>query len=244
MGAIQFIESLDRSSLTITDAEFERNVEAAVAAIAEKPDPPAVDEETSSQRLARQQLDGAGEGSSGGQLRSVSPRPMSEPERDCPPTAIPEKDCPPTATSSRTYNGNNNNTNNNNPGSDNDDPSAAVAGLLRTIQKPLSTIGRIFGEATTPSSSDSESQIGNSQRRQSSAVGAGTGKGGASARGRGHGSGMNAEEAAARQASAETAEALRIQRAEHENVVGILASMFPALDKDLISDVVVLQEGR
>ncbi|KAL1643745.1 hypothetical protein SLS58_004761 [Diplodia intermedia] len=36
MGAIQFIENLDRTSLTITDEEFEKNVEAAVSAIAER----------------------------------------------------------------------------------------------------------------------------------------------------------------------------------------------------------------
>src|SRR4051812_42912251 len=36
MGAVQFIENMDRTTLTITDDEFEANVEAAVSAIAEK----------------------------------------------------------------------------------------------------------------------------------------------------------------------------------------------------------------
>src|SRR4051812_31600048 len=36
MGAIQFIENMDRTTFTITDDEFEANVEAAVSAIAEK----------------------------------------------------------------------------------------------------------------------------------------------------------------------------------------------------------------
>src|SRR4051794_759069 len=36
MGAVQFIENLDRTSLTVSDEEFEKNVEAAVSAIAEK----------------------------------------------------------------------------------------------------------------------------------------------------------------------------------------------------------------
>lgn len=44
MGAIQFIENLDRTSLTISDEEFEKNVEAAVSAITEgheqAPSPP------------------------------------------------------------------------------------------------------------------------------------------------------------------------------------------------------------
>jgi hypothetical protein len=55
---------------------------------------------------------------------------------------------------------------------------------------------------------------------------------------------MNAEDAAARQASAEAAEAHRIQRAEHTNVVETLAGMFPDLDREIISDVVVQKEGR
>jgi hypothetical protein len=55
---------------------------------------------------------------------------------------------------------------------------------------------------------------------------------------------MNAEDAAARQASAEAAEARRIQRAEHENIVETLAGMFPDLDREIISDVVVQKNGR
>lgn len=51
MGAVQFIENMDRTTLTITDAEFEQNVEAAVSAIAEKhrassPPPPTMSEKT------------------------------------------------------------------------------------------------------------------------------------------------------------------------------------------------------
>ena len=36
MGAVQFIENMDRTSLTISDDEFEKSVEAAVSAIAER----------------------------------------------------------------------------------------------------------------------------------------------------------------------------------------------------------------
>ena len=36
MGAVQFIENLDRTALTISDEDFEKHVEASVAAIAEK----------------------------------------------------------------------------------------------------------------------------------------------------------------------------------------------------------------
>ncbi|RPB27919.1 hypothetical protein L211DRAFT_743128, partial [Terfezia boudieri ATCC MYA-4762] len=199
MGAIQFIESLDRSSLTITDVEFEKNVEAAVAAIAEKPASPprasAADDERSSRRPGQHD-----------------------------------------------YNKSNNKPSNNS-NSDTDDPTAAVAGLLRSIQKPLSTIGRIFGETTGPAPPEVDNPGGATPRGRSPAPqGRGVQRAGSGRSG--PGGGMNAEEAAARQASAEAAEALRIQRAEHDDVVEILKNMFPELDKDLISDVVVQKEGR
>ena len=69
-----------------------------------------------------------------------------------------------------------------------------------------------------------------------------------------------AADAAARQASVETAEAQRIQRAEYQGVVEYehavaissllieasrtLVGMFPNLDRDVIADVVRLKEGR
>lgn len=55
---------------------------------------------------------------------------------------------------------------------------------------------------------------------------------------------LDAQDAAARQASAEDAQARRIQRAEHNNVVETLSNMFPNLDRDVIDDVVKMKEGR
>lgn len=55
---------------------------------------------------------------------------------------------------------------------------------------------------------------------------------------------QDAQDAAARQASAEDAEARRIQRAEHNDVVETLSNMFPNLDRDVIDDVVKMKEGR
>jgi len=113
------------------------------------------------------------------------------------------------------------------------DEKAAISGLLRSIQKPLSTIGRIFSEdpsastpgpsvaspARTPQPERGEGDLHNRQK-------------------------LSAEEAAARQASAEVAEAQRLSRAEHANIVETLAGMFPDLDRDIISDVVYEKEGR
>ena len=220
LGAVQFIENLDRTTLTISDEDFEKNVEAAVSAIAEKhqtevevaPPPTQLSEKSS---LVRPE---------------VTPRHSMEGE-----SSNPRK-----STSSNEYE------------SGDMDEKAAMSGLLRTIQRPLSSIGRIFSEEgsssqtgpartplpgntprMTPSprvSTDSPQitqHMENANARESNA------------RNR-----LNAEDAAARQASAETAEAHRIQRAEHANVVETLASMFPDLDRDIISDVVTQKEGR
>ncbi|KAL7935386.1 hypothetical protein V8C35DRAFT_299344 [Trichoderma chlorosporum] len=209
MGAVQFIENMDRTSLTITDDDFEKNVEAAVSAIAEKhqatsqrgPRPPQQTfNEKSSYSEARPSFDGASS--------SAAPRRSSDQNEI--------------------------------------DITAPITGLLRTIQNPLTTIGRMFsddGASSAPrppppppigrplgfpdsvplrTSTDEQRDGGRRDSRYA----------------------LPAEEAAARQASAEVAEAQRLHRAEHTNVVETLAGMFPDLDKDIISDVVYQKEGR
>jgi hypothetical protein len=168
MGAIQFIENLDRSSLTISAEEFERNVEAAVAQIAERPPPPS------------------------------PPPPPPKPAAAADPS----------------------------------EEKVAVAGLLKSLQKPLSTIGRIFTD---------EGGIGgrlspNPDTPGDDPVLTAVGGRGATRR--------SAEEAAARQASAEAEEAARIGRMEYEHVVETLQRMFPSLDREVICDVVNMKEGR
>lgn len=136
-----------------------------------------------------------------------------------------------------------------------DEDTAPVAGLLRTIQKPLSTIGRMFSDepdssqdrsmqpVSTPSPgapprlspnvyqpprhSTEERRSGDMPRAQQQLAKV-----------------LDAQDAAARQASAEDAEARRIQRAEHNDVVETLSNMFPNLDRDVIDDVVKIKEGR
>lgn len=225
MGAIQFIESLDRSSLTITDEEFEKNVEAAVAAIAERPSPP---------RLPRRpdgNTEVVFEKSRGGP--SVTPRTSMDKEGRF-------------STSSRESN--------ESSGGESEEK-VATAGLLRTIQGPLSSIGRIFsdgesssavttgsGPAVTPAPGNTPRGSPGTEDSLLTAVG-GRGHNGGRRRPAG-GSSLTAEQAAARQAGAEVDEAQRIQRREHESVVEILKAMFPALDKEVIGDVVSMKEGR
>ncbi|KAF3480232.1 uncharacterized protein GIQ15_05579 [Arthroderma uncinatum] len=217
-GAIQFIETLDRTSLTVSDEEFERNVEAAVSAIAERnpepEDPPSVPEKPSNSKS-----------------REPTPRVSVE-----------------TGSNSR----HKESSPSHSPVTDDNTP---VAGLLRTIQKPLTTIGRIFSDDTeyqrerSPfnsqhNSSASENVAYPAQRSDSDSW-----RGQERSRGRDGTSPQpatrfDAQEAAARQASAESAEARRIQRAEHNDVVETLSGMFPNLDRDIIDDVVSMKEGR
>ncbi|KAE8354088.1 hypothetical protein BDV28DRAFT_131870 [Aspergillus coremiiformis] len=208
-GAIQFIETLDRTSLTVSDEDFERNVEAAVSAIAQQNR-----ESESTERSAH--------------ASQSIPRSSTD---------VPRGRRETTQTS--------------------DEDNAPVAGLLRTIQKPLSTIGRMFSDepdspeerpvqpATTspvspaprlnpnvyqpPRKSVEERQSGERSRNTSQPRRARA---------------SDTQDAAARQASAEDAEARRIHRVEHNSVVETLSNMFPNLDRDVIDDVVKIKEGR
>ncbi|KAJ5564859.1 hypothetical protein N7513_001101 [Penicillium frequentans] len=216
-GAIQFIETLDRTSITVSDEEFERNVEAAVSAIAE-------------------------------QNRETEPLDEKPPSRSITPGASTQPQSGPSRKDTSQ--------------SSDDETSAPVAGLLRTIQKPLSSIGRIFSDdpdsnssqdrplhpAVTPQPAPPRLNPNVYQPPRSSSEGRHSGEERGPPR---EGSAkknlsrvLDAQDAAARQASAEDAEARRIQRAEHNNVVETLSNMFPNLDRDVIDDVVKMKEGR
>lgn len=213
MGAIQFIENMDRTTLTITDEEFEKNVEAAVSAIAEKhrlDSPHPVQEPVFSEKS----------GFSFPPSEASTTRPSLD-------IAVGESSVPRRSTSS-------------NEGTPDTDQ-APISGLLRSIQKPLSTIGRMFSDEPSPppaGPSNPPRAPGGPERlspRPSMEV---EGQRPSSRHQ------LSAEEAAARQASAEAAEAQRLHRAEHNNVVETLAGMFPDLDRDIISDVVYQKQGR
>ncbi|KAJ4300139.1 hypothetical protein N0V88_002808 [Collariella sp. IMI 366227] len=207
MGAIQFVENMDRTTLTISDDEFEQNVEAAVSAIAEKhrsdspPPPPPQSEKSTALKPP---------GTS--ESRPSTARPSLDVER---PSSPRRSMSPNEPRDSGEYSGN--------------DEKAAITGLLRSIQRPLSTIGRIFSdEAPSSSVAAASSSIASPARTPQPD----RGDGDLRTRQR-----LSAEEAAARQASAEVAEAQRLHRAEHANVVETLAGMFPDLDREIISDV-------
>lgn len=211
MGAIQFIENMDRTTLTISDEEFEKNVEAAVSAIAEKhrlESPPT----SATAEKPPQSLGALGEPS--------STRPSMDNDATAQSSYLPRRS-----------------TSSNDDGGEYDEK-AAISGLLRTIQKPLSTIGRIFSD-NDDGAAGSSSMSARSPAHTPQPPGIDGSHHGANSQIR-----YSAEEAAARQASAEAAEAQRLHRAEHANIVETLAGMFPDLDKDIISDVVYQKEGR
>ncbi|ETN46562.1 uncharacterized protein HMPREF1541_00747 [Cyphellophora europaea CBS 101466] len=221
-GAIQFIESLDRTSLTVSDEEFEKNVELAVSEIA------AQNRET----------------------EALSPRAtFIEKSSVAEPELTPRNSMEVTASPRRSMQ-----QDRNIPGpSTSSEDSDAVAGLLRTIQRPLSTIGRMFSdtETTSPDQSGPGGTYGTPPARSSPLAVPGEGgperrgsQPNVPQRGRQPGEVDDAQEAAARQASAEAAEARKIQRAEHRTVVETLCGMFPNLDKEVIDDVVRQKQGR
>lgn len=214
---MQFIENLDRTTLTVSDEDFEQNVEAAVSAIAEK-----------------HQAEAA-------QIPVPSTKHMSEKSALSRPEVTPrhsmegESSAPRQSTSSTE------------DSSDGMDEKAALSGLLRTIQRPLSSIGRIFSEEHSSSTGPARTPLAGNTPRISprmSSDHARSPERTPRARDSSNRHNLTAEDSAARQATAEVAEAHRIQRAEHLNVVETLAGMFPDLDRDIISDVVTQKEGR
>lgn len=212
MGAVQFIENMDRTTLTISDEDFEKNVEMAVSAIAEKH---RTEESPVNHERPRLRPE------NGGQSQSSSSRPSLD---------VDASGTPRRYLSSMEA------------GNDSSDE-GAIPGLLRAVQRPLSSIGRMFSDepdVAGPSATPRQQQ----QAQPASRLGLHGQNPRVSGEESRRDPQLSAQEAAARQASAEVAEAQRLSRAEHRNVVETLAGMFPDLDRDIISDVVYEKEGR
>jgi len=211
MGAVQFIENMDRTTLTISDEDFEKNVEMAVSAIAEKhrTEESPVNHERSHLRPENE-----------GQSQSSSSRPSLD---------VDASGTPRRYLSSMEA------------GNDSSDE-GAIPGLLRAVQRPLSSIGRMFSDE--PDVAGPSATPRQQQAQPASQLGLHGQKSRVSGEDTSRDPQLSAQEAAARQASAEVAEAQRLSRAEHRNVVETLSGMFPDLDRDIISDVVYEKEGR
>lgn len=137
MGVVTFIEGLDRTSLTISDEEFEHNVEQAVSAIAEGH---RAEERPAQPTAPVPGLHHLSEKSTPSRPE-VTPRNSQDGERSSPRKSNSQKrSATPRQQQSQ-------------PSSDTiygtgmqDEEFDAVGGLLRSIQKPLSSIGRIFSD--------------------------------------------------------------------------------------------------
>jgi Rab5 GDP/GTP exchange factor len=206
MGAIQFIENLDRTSLTISDEDFEKNVELAVSAIAEREqDQPTSEKEGQASEPLNEKSESSKVFNEKQALHQPHPKSL--------PVVRPIE--PQESENSS-------------------DEKAAIAGLLRTFQRPLSNIGRMFSDETTTSQYPGNLRIpqGSSAppetpRRLSPSLIQPPRSSTESSEARSPRSPrLSAEDAAARQASAEAAEAQRITRAEHKDVVEYVAANF------------------
>ncbi|KAI1002980.1 hypothetical protein K3495_g5221 [Podosphaera aphanis] len=209
LGAVQFIENLDRTTLTVTDEEFEKSVEAAVSAIAEKHVSQVGDAQPLTQ-AAPQQTD-------------VTSRRLIDSEL-----------APPNLISSNEH-----------ESANVPDEKAAMSGILRTIQRPLSSIGRIFSDEASSGPAKASEPSGTMHPPQLSFNIPGSKVPNLTVVQNTRPSyNQSSESAAAIQASAEAAMAHDIERAEHSNIVDTLAGMFPDLDREIIDDVVTQKKGR
>ena len=225
MGAIQFIENLDRTNLTVSDQEFETSVEAAVSIIAEKHREKTPLTAPQKRQPAKGPTASHLSEKSSPSMPEVIPRNSIDAEYSSPHKTNAMREGPGEA------------------GKREIEDNTAVGGLLRTIQRPLTSIGRMFTDDPGPGLNShtrlppgsqsptrlspalfqpprrSEDANGTTERpsmrsakepatvsKTSDLDGDSAGK-------------LSAEDAASRQASAEAAEAQRLQRAEHQNIV-------------------------
>ena len=210
MGAIQFIENLDRTSLTVSDEDFEHNVELAVSRITERRRNQASDSTDPTQVSEKSSLS----------IPQITRQDMVESDR-----LLPNRKDPMYPSNGQSYS------------SQNDSDGNPVAGLLRNIQRPLSNIGRMFSDqqpsaqrsTNPPYSANSDlpprrlspaifhppRQSEDDERPESESKVSGPSLQTQNC--------TAAQTAAARQASAEAAEAQQIQAAEHSNVVKLVS---------------------
>lgn len=208
MGVVTFIENLDRTNLTITDEEFEQNVEQAVSAIAEKNQLEEYESKTSAPRTTA--LMSHLSEKSALSRPEVTPRNSMDVEQSTPRRNPSQRLSEKTAqTSSR---------------STEDDEPDAMTGLFRSIQKPLSSIGRIFSDdgGSSEDRSSSTPKPGSTPRGLSPAPRIDRDRNGpfrsSTERPRSQ-QRQSAEDVAARQASADVAQAQAVRVREHRVVV-------------------------
>lgn len=229
----------------MSEEEFDRNVEAAVSEIAER-------QAQEEKRQAAKQTRSSGASTSIKSRDNLSEKPLPDRPSTSQHSSVDAEKRTLGATDGST---------------ESSDP---VGGLLRTIQKPLSSIGRIFsddGSTPTLNNNNTRSHGGSLDTDRSSIATLPSQKSSFLHRNKTPQASVeesplppiqqqppqpvyveetgtdfrSQDQSAALQASEEAEEAYRIMRAEHSTVVDTLSGMFPDLDVDLISDVVRMQ---
>ncbi|RKF56203.1 Vacuolar protein sorting-associated protein 9a [Erysiphe neolycopersici] len=215
LGAVHFIENLDRTTLTISDDDFEKNVEAAVSAIAEK-----------HQAQANESIQLSPEANH--RKNEKNPRSLTEVEGS---------------------NIKKHNSSDEYESSDGPSEKAPIGSLLRTIQRPLSSIGWIFSEDSSasqnwstqvPQSDSTLIPISTSQLVEENCEDVSCHKDVQTSYIKRDGKTDNIFE---KQTNSFTTSKSQPQRNEYSSIAETLASMFPDLDKEIIRDVVVQKEG-
>ncbi|KAG8533427.1 uncharacterized protein KY384_002210 [Bacidia gigantensis] len=204
MGAIQFIENLDRTSLTVSDEEFEKRVEEAVSVITERHQQASVPNTLTFQPTNHVQISEKGT--------------ISQPQVAR--NSIEAESRSPRVSGNSNLAGNGQPVEEKNP----------MNGLLKTIQRPLSSLGKILTDESSNKVNPKPQAPPQPPRRLSPAMfqpprhseeheRPSPQFSAAEQTSLSQSKTLRAEDAAARQASAEAAEAQRIQQAEHNNVV-------------------------
>ncbi len=203
-GAVGFIENIDRSCLSITDEEFEKNLEESVRLLAKERQ----EDEAELERKKQQSK------------KVLSPKPIHKKDQSpginesrTPSTLIPGSPHSRSASGSLT-------------------PSSVLANSAGLLAGPLKSITTLF-------QLDSDTEEGASSRSNMRSP-----KPAPSPLQDNKPNTLSIEEAAARQASAEEFQARKLQQQEHNTIVETLHQMFPALDKEVVGDVVRMKEGR
>lgn len=221
VGAVAFLETLDRSRLSISDDEFEANVEQSVKSIAEK-------RSKAEERLLSQPPDTP--------ERKLSPRPPVTAEAAVSETTAAQQ---PAGTETETSNteaaGASTSAGASAGGSASEQPAGGTetptgmnastvlmnsAGLLAA---PFKSLSRMFEADPNEETSTAENSDAEPDKKPPH---------------------VSPEELAARQVSAEEHEAQRIYREEFVNVTATFRQMFPKLDQEIIEDVLREKEGR
>lgn len=224
-GAVSFIETLDRSSLSISDEEFNRNVDASVKTMSTK---------------AQETLDSQGHNLKNPPLTPTQPSANTPDRTSSPKTANPmEGSIDPKLRRAGTP------TQGRITPSGSLTPSAVLQNSAGLLAAPFKSLSKLFeSEPASPVSTPSPTESQNIPLVYSATEATVISQDKGNPEDSKVVSKTSPEELAARQISAEEQEARRISDLEFESVVETLSQMFPLLDREVIVDVVTEKQGR